>query len=196
MHSLFKKIKYKPQLLMVWQNQKEITLQSLHPKYEVIQYHQSLDNQILDLTKGAKFKFNEDTIDKCKSRLIDNGWIVIRIKKNKTIVASGMLLKSIDESISHPIELSWIVTHPAHQGKGLARHLCTQLMIILRQLNYKSCYLKTHDWRLPAISLYLDLGWEPLANSKEAKVRWKRVHRKLVRVNLFRKMENFFSIPS
>ena len=40
-------------------------------------------------------------------------------------------------------------------------------------------YLSTDDWRLPAIKVYLKLGYEPLLYADDMKGRWKAVCGKL-----------------
>jgi mycothiol synthase len=37
---------------------------------------------------------------------------------------------------------------------------------------YSRVYLSTDDWRLPAISIYLKLGWKPLLFAPDMERRW------------------------
>ena len=58
-------------------------------------------------------------------------------------------------------ELGWVVVHPAHRGQGLGLQVCCAVLCFARDLGYRYCYLLTEDYRLPAIRLYLKLGFEP-----------------------------------
>ena len=42
-------------------------------------------------------------------------------------------------------------------------------------------YLSTDDWRLPAIHVYLSLGWQPLIYAPDMEARWEAVFNGLQR---------------
>ena len=58
-------------------------------------------------------------------------------------------------------ELGWVVVQPAHRGQGLGLQVCRAVLCFARDLGYRYVYLLTEDYRLPAIRLYLRLGFEP-----------------------------------
>ncbi len=58
-------------------------------------------------------------------------------------------------------ELGWVVVDPAHRGRGLARLICTAALRFVRDIGVTYAFLNTEDFRLPAVRLYLDLGFEP-----------------------------------
>ena len=47
------------------------------------------------------------------------------------------------------------------------------------QAGYEEIYLRTDDFRLPALKVYLKLGYEPLLYADDMKGRWKAVCAKL-----------------
>jgi mycothiol synthase len=58
-------------------------------------------------------------------------------------------------------ELGWVVVDPAHRGRGLARLICVAALRFVRDRGCPYAFLNTEDFRVPAVRLYLDLGFEP-----------------------------------
>jgi mycothiol synthase len=58
-------------------------------------------------------------------------------------------------------EVGWVVVDPAHRGRGLARAIVLAMLGLMRERGYAYAFLNTEDFRLPAVRLYLDLGFEP-----------------------------------
>ena len=81
----------------------------------------------------------------------------------------------------HPFggELGWVAGHPDHTGKGLGMAVCASVVRRLLQAGYKNIFLNTDDWRLPALSIYLRLGWIPLLYMADMEERWRDVCAKL-----------------
>ena len=75
--------------------------------------------------------------------------------------------------------LDFVVTHPDHRGKGLARATCTEVAKFFVHLGYQSVSLLTDDWRLPAIHVYLSLGFKPVMNRADMPKRWAAIYDKL-----------------
>ena len=60
---------------------------------------------------------------------------------------------------------------------GLAT--CAAVTARFLSAGYRNIYLKTDDFRLPAIKIYLKLGYAPFLFTPEMKARWEAVCRKL-----------------
>lgn len=75
--------------------------------------------------------------------------------------------------------LDFVVTHPDHRGKGLGRATCTEVARFLVAHGCDTIELGTDDWRLPAIHLYLSLGFRPVMNRSDMPERWATVIAKL-----------------
>ena len=75
--------------------------------------------------------------------------------------------------------LDYVATHPDHQGRGLGRATCTSVSRYLVEQGCEMVSLLTDDWRLPAIHLYLSLGYEPVMNREDMPERWAGVRREL-----------------
>ena len=76
-------------------------------------------------------------------------------------------------------QLDYVITHPNHQSRGLGRVVCTAVMRALVALGYPKIVLFTDDWRLPAIYLYLSLGFEPEMMREDMPARWDAILKKL-----------------
>lgn len=72
-----------------------------------------------------------------------------------------------------------VAVHPGAQGKGLGKKICLAVLHDLASRGYKSALLSTDDIRLPAIKLYLSLGFEPFYTDGSHKERWNKVYEKI-----------------
>ena len=75
--------------------------------------------------------------------------------------------------------IDYVVTHPDHRGKGLGRATCTEVSRFLVARGCKAVSLNTDDWRLPAIHLYLSMGFQPVMYGDDMPARWAAVYQKL-----------------
>ncbi len=75
--------------------------------------------------------------------------------------------------------LDFVVTHPDHRSRGLGRATCTAVSKFFIDLGCKSVSLLTDDWRLPAIYLYLSLGFKPVMNRIDMPERWATIYKNL-----------------
>ena len=75
--------------------------------------------------------------------------------------------------------LDFVVTHPDHRGNGLGKATCTEVARFLVNRGCESVSLLTDDWRLPAIHIYLSLGFEPVMNRSDMPRRWQVIFNKL-----------------
>ena len=66
-------------------------------------------------------------------------------------------------------------THPEARGQGAAKRVMIAALHSLKERGYESALLSTDDRRIPAISLYLSLGFEPYMTHESHKLRWKAV---------------------
>jgi mycothiol synthase len=76
-------------------------------------------------------------------------------------------------------ELGWVVVHPAHRGQGLALQMTRAVLEYVRAHGLDYCYLKTEEFRLPAIATYLRLGFEPEMQDDTQPERWQRIRASL-----------------
>lgn len=81
------------------------------------------------------------------------------------------------ENAAYPNE-GWFRMVGVHQdarGMGAGRLIALAALHNLKERGYKTAVLSTDDARIPAISLYLSLGFEPVYSHESHKERWKKV---------------------
>ena len=76
-------------------------------------------------------------------------------------------------------QLAYLVVDPMHFGKGLGFLLATAVTNKLAADGYARPFLRTDDDRLPAISIYRRLGWQPHLTTPEMMERWRAVEARL-----------------
>ena len=72
-------------------------------------------------------------------------------------------------------------THPSSVGMGFSRYVVRAAMQSLKDLGVEECYLRTDDFRLPAIVTYRLLGFVPFyePDDIEMKNRWDAIYKTL-----------------
>lgn len=71
--------------------------------------------------------------------------------------------------------LRMVGTHPDARGQGAGRLVLLACLHSLKKRGYRSALLSTDDHRLPALKLYLSLGFLPLLTHESHEERWNRV---------------------
>ena len=61
--------------------------------------------------------------------------------------------------------------------------VCTEVVRGLIEKGYDNVVLYTDDWRLPAIGLYLSMGFEPRMDREDMPKRWERIRAKLAAIS-------------
>ena len=67
----------------------------------------------------------------------------------------------------------------AHRGKKLGRFLTLSVLHYFKKRGFRSAELSTDDFRLPAIRIYLDCGFEPKIIHESHRARWVEVYAEL-----------------
>jgi mycothiol synthase len=65
-----------------------------------------------------------------------------------------------------------------YQGRGLGRVITLLVLHRLKERGFTAVMAATEDFRIPALSLYLSLGFKPLYRHRSDEKRWKRVMQK------------------
>ena len=118
-------------------------------------------------------KYLEDPERKEGSRIVAWG---------ATIVSATFASRATLETPRGRVEvgvLDFVSSDPEHRRKGLSRAVCTSVIKFLFAASYPEVILDTDDWRLPAIALYLSLGFEPMMMREDMLSRWDTVMKQL-----------------
>jgi predicted dehydrogenase/RimJ/RimL family protein N-acetyltransferase len=136
--------------------------------------------EYIELMDMAGFTgWSEERVNNTARNLLPDGFFVIEHKASGRLVATAQAAHR--PTGLHPFggELGWVAGDPAHKGKGLGTAVCAAVTARLIGAGYKEIYLSTDDWRLPAIKVYLKLGYVPMLYAEDMKARWQAVCGKL-----------------
>lgn len=123
--------------------------------------------------------WNDEILRPWLAKILPAGWFFVEHQLSDQIVATAMTTHN--PSTLHPFggELSWVAADPAHRGNGLGTAVCSAVVARFLAAGYRNIYLKTDDWRLPALKIYLTLGFLPLLYTPEMEQRWQIVCQQL-----------------
>ena len=71
--------------------------------------------------------------------------------------------------------LHWVAIVPEYQGRNLAIPLTYFTLSLFPALGCSRAYLLTNAVRIPAISLYLKLGFKPVIGDPEEQCAWEEI---------------------
>ncbi|MCA1595040.1 MAG: GNAT family N-acetyltransferase [Chloroflexi bacterium] len=125
--------------------------------------------------------WNRDRIAAMMQRVVPDGFSVIEHLSSGKLVATAMAVHSPHDLHPSGGEMGWVAADPNHSGRGLGLAVCAAVTGRLLRGGYRNIYLLTDDWRLPAISIYLRLGYEPLLFCEGMQQRWEAVRSALAR---------------
>ena len=95
------------------------------------------------------------------------------ILKDEIIVAATFA--SVQDSSKQVGRVDFVVSHPDFRGLGLGKVVLIEVLRFLRKKNYKTIMLYTDDWRIPALGMYLSLGFEPEITRHDMPGRWDKI---------------------
>lgn len=72
-------------------------------------------------------------------------------------------------------EIGWVAAHPQHRGKGLGQQVTAAAIAAALRLPPRPIILRTDDFRLPALKVYLKLGFTPLYDHPSYPERWRLI---------------------
>jgi mycothiol synthase len=128
----------------------------------------------LALLHGAGFTgFTPESAAEWARRTLPDGLFVIEHEETGAPAASAMATHNPTELHPNGGELGWVAGSAAHSGKGLGMAVCMAVIRRYREAGYRRIYLKTDDWRLPALKIYLKMGFAPFLFMWDMPERWR-----------------------
>ena len=171
-----------PQLQMVWPAGRPAPSppSGLPEGYALRLFRAGEEQQHARLMVRAGFaEWSADRLPDVLRRVLPGGFFVIEHLPSGILVATAMATHNPSDLHPRGGELGWVASDPAHRHRGLGLAVCTAATLCFLRCGYQDIYLRTDDWRLPAIKLYLKLGFAPLLFATGMEERWRNVYAKL-----------------
>ncbi len=106
-----------------------------------------------------------------------------RMTGSRVAERGGVIVAATFASVQHDMDntgrVDFVTSLPEYRGLGLGRLVCSEVARYLVDRGYSRVILFTDDWRLPAISLYLSMGFEPQMTREDMPGRWDKIKRNL-----------------
>ncbi len=176
--------KINPDLILVW------PLYEKRPEivpiegYTVNYLSKNNDSWWIDIHKQAVPSFSksklENWLSHYRSLSLTKGILVATHNEKQTPVATaGSLANSKQGMFPDGGQLGWVATIPDHRGQGLAQWLSALATKRLIDEDFKNIFLCTGIDMLPAIRVYLNLGYVPCLCDDNQKDRWEFISKEL-----------------
>lgn len=169
----------KQQLEMVRYGDLQVGVPTIADGYVLRQYEDSDRGSYWKLFAEV-FKTNS-RLDNLRSAALPGGFFIVEHEPSSTVVASSVAADYVRNGHTETGSLQWVMADDSHLGKGLGKITVAAATNRLAQGEYERVYLSTDDWRLPAIHVYLSLGWKPLIYADDMQDRWDTVVQNLGR---------------
>jgi mycothiol synthase len=115
-------------------------------------------------------------LGKYLSAVLPHGlFFAIHSASGEAVATAGAVHNTREGMFPFGGELGWVATVPAHQCRGLGRALSAAATCRLIGAGYESIRVGTQDHRLPAIKLYLRLGYIPYLYTADMVERWRPI---------------------
>ena len=86
---------------------------------------------------------------------------------------------SVQPDMDDTGRVDFVTALPQSRGLGLGRLVCAAVVRYLVDRGYSRVILFTDDWRLPAIGLYLSMGFQPQMTRQDMPQRWQKIRQNL-----------------
>jgi mycothiol synthase len=154
---------------------------ALPTDYELRTFEPADAAAYLALMQTAGFTdFGEAHLSGWLAKVLPDGFFLIVHRPTGRLAATAGASHCPD-ALLHPYggELGWVAGSLAHAGRGLGRAVCATALNRFLSAGYRRIYLRTDDWRLPALKIYLGLGFQPFLYAPDMPARWATICEKL-----------------
>ncbi|WP_171804974.1 GNAT family N-acetyltransferase [Mahella australiensis] len=135
----------------------------------VIKQLEVADAEALSNLYNAAFGFDFQTPEWVIKEMLDNPQVkaVYGIEHDGKLVATAAI--HIVPEYGETPELHWVATHPDYRGEGLGKAIVLYTLHEMKRMGFKDVLLITQPERIPAIKLYLSIGFTPEVGNDEDK---------------------------
>ena len=110
---------------------------------------------------------------------LDEGIFFLEEKSSGLLAATAMANRVCPGEEEQGAELGWVGAGLAFRGRHLGAVVCQAVQARYKREGVTRAYLRTDDFRLPAIKTYWALGWRPVIGTPDMRQRWEIVCKKL-----------------
>ena len=170
------------QLLMVWPESRLASPPEARVPagYRLRQYRPEDREGYLRLMARAGFKdWTGAQLDRELNCILPGGFFVIEPAAGGAVVATARAAHNPGGNRPFAGALHWVAADPDHAGRGLGRAAAAAAAALLLARGYRRIQLLTDDWRLPALKIYLTMGFVPALCAPDMAERWRVVCGKL-----------------
>lgn len=114
-------------------------------------------------------------------RVPDDGFFTVLTEQN-ALVATACI--QLGEHTPESATVHAVCASRDHKGKNLGRIVTVAVVEYAKRLGIDEVYLTTDDWRIPAVKIYLDLGFVPVYWDEDMRERWGKLFDLLGRKNV------------
>jgi mycothiol synthase len=172
-----------PKLHMVWPERLRGTVQDVRVPlgYELRRLDRDADGATFLALMGRTElgTWDDARLTRVRATILAGGWMWVVHRGSGALVATAMAQDNPSPELGLDGEVGWVATDRAHRGRGLGRAVVVAAVARLEAAGYQHIYLKTDDHRLPAIRVYLGLGFEPLYYTDGMPARWEAIRARL-----------------
>ena len=168
----------KPQLHMILPQ--GLTNRPVDPRtdcrYIIRTYRQGDELTFLSLMAKVDFDpWNNEKLQYNMGKIIPEGWFFATEKGSEKMVATAMCLHNYSGNAPFTGDVGWLACDPGHRGRGLGHSLTAYITNRFIDAGYSKIQLHTEYYRLPAIKIYLKIGYLPVLYSPEVYSIWQEV---------------------
>jgi predicted dehydrogenase/RimJ/RimL family protein N-acetyltransferase len=172
----------RPQLHMLWPERLLASppVPNVPDGYRLRLYADTDEAGYLALMNQQDFgAWDADRLARARQAVLPGGFFVIEHAATGKIVATAQAGHRPEARHPEGGELGWVAGDPEHAGRSLGRAVVAAATARLIEVGYRRIYLKTEDHRLPALKIYLSLGYEPFLYADGMADRWQAIRQLL-----------------
>lgn len=106
------------------------------------------------------------------ARVPDDGFFTILYGERELVAVSCI---QIGEHTPGSATVHAVAASMAHKGRGIGKFITQAVVEDAQKRGIREVYLTTDDHRLPAVKIYLDLGFIPVLWDTDMRERWERL---------------------
>lgn len=164
----------KPQLKMRWPRRRLKERLPTEEKCRIREYQEGDETQFLELMTFGDFDpWDETKLSYNLNRALPGGWLFGIDESTERAVGTIVCLHNYGNDVPFCGEIGWLCCRPECRGKGFGAALTVAATNRFLDAGYSDICLRTEYFRLPAIKVYLEVGYVPIIDSKNSLAMWR-----------------------